>query len=484
MTYLVTTQQELFDNPVYEIIGVDESLSLLSSCKLLQYDSETTGIDCHLDRLLCMQFGNDDKDIRVVVDCSTVSPLVYKDILESKYLVGQNLKFDLQFLYCYGIIPRKIYDTMIVEQLLYLGYPSSVKSYSLHSIAMDRLGIDIDKTVRGQIIWRGLDTEVIKYAAGDVTYLEKIMQSQLEECKTKECTVGAKLECDFVPTIAYLEWCGIKLDEDRWKLKMKNDQEALENAIQALNAWFVEQADTNYPEFKKYIFIDRQGDLFSGFDLTPRVSVNWSSSTQVIPIVKALGFNTVIQDKKTGEDKDSVLEKKLKTQKGINDTFLDLYIAYSKSFKLTTSFGQGHLDIINPKTGRIHTKFKQIGASSGRMSCGGGENSSVARAKHLSIRKCKNPNLQQLPHDEFTRSCFIAEPGNLFLSCDFSSEEARLSADIYNDDNLLDIFRKGIDSHSMYAKIFFKDELKDIDVQDVERLRSDLRTKAKGPEFN
>lgn len=43
MIYLVTTQQELFNNPEYTIITVEESLQLLSSCKVLQFDSETTG---------------------------------------------------------------------------------------------------------------------------------------------------------------------------------------------------------------------------------------------------------------------------------------------------------------------------------------------------------------------------------------------------------------------------------------------------------
>ena len=98
---------------------------------------------------------------------------------------------------------------MIVEQLLYLGYPPESVSgigYSLTSIAKRYLNVDISKEIRGDIIWRGLDTAVIKYAAGDVTYLEDIMESQLVACREKDCLVGAKLECDFVPVIAYLEW--------------------------------------------------------------------------------------------------------------------------------------------------------------------------------------------------------------------------------------------------------------------------------------
>ena len=165
MTYLITKSQELFDNDVYKIIGVDESLSLLSSQKILQADSETTGKDPHICDLLCFQLGSIDKSWQIVIDCTTINIKLYKYILESKYLIFQNGKFDIQFLYNYGIIPRKIYDTMIVEQLLYLGYPKGTISYSLSAIAERRLRIYIDKSTRGEIIWRGLDSKVILYAA-------------------------------------------------------------------------------------------------------------------------------------------------------------------------------------------------------------------------------------------------------------------------------------------------------------------------------
>ena len=117
------------------------------------------------------------------------------------------------------------------------------------------------------------------------------------------------------------------------------------------------------------------------------------------------------------------------------------------------------------------------------MSCGGGIDDDLAKFKKLPQGSCKLLNLQQLPHDEETRACFVAPKGYKFVSCDYSSEEARLAGDIYQDQAILDIFNKGIDSHSMYAKIFFKEELEGIDVHDVKKLRPDLRNLAKGPEF-
>ena len=124
MIYLVTANSPLFnDEEDIQYISAKESIDIISKWDIVQYDSETTGRESRLCSILSMQFGNKAGDTQVVVDATTVSPLLYKDILETKPLIGQNLKFDVQFLYNYGIIPRKLYDTMIVEQLLHLGYP-------------------------------------------------------------------------------------------------------------------------------------------------------------------------------------------------------------------------------------------------------------------------------------------------------------------------------------------------------------------------
>lgn len=508
MIYVVTREQRLFENPEYKIITVEESLEILKKCSVLQYDSETTGRDARICDLLCVQFGSKKYDFQIVVDCTTINILKYKEILENVMIVGHNLKFDLQFLYNYNITPRFVYDTMIVEQLLYLGFPYVTispqeyakyeydfpykeninihtgetyyeLSFALASVANRRLNIDIDKSIRGQIIWRGLDTEVIIYAANDVKHLEDIMWSQVNDCQKKGCLVGAKLECDFVPVIAYLEWCGIKLDEGKWRTKMSNDKCSLEARKKALDKFVVDKG------FKEYYKINRQGDLFSGFNLEPECTINWDSSIQVVKLAKKLGFDTTVQDKKTGEDKDSVLEKVIKGQKGIDDDFLKLYFDYKESSKVVSTYGQGHLNAINPKTGRIHTVYKQLGAASGRMSCGSSQaNEDLARLKRLRPKECTSPNLQQLPADDVTRSAFVSSEGFSFVSCDYAALESRLGADIYNEPAMINEYLHGSgDMHSLVAKACFPKELEGIEVKDIKKLRPDLRKKAKGPEF-
>ena len=198
MIYLVTGQLSLFENEAYKTISAEESLEMMKNWNVVQYDSETDGKDAHINKLLCAQFGNDAANTQIVVDTSTINILLYKDILESKTLIGQNLKFDLAFLYNYNIKPRKIYDTMIVEQLLHLRYPSGTLSYSLKAIADRRLGIDIDKTVRGEIIWRGLDTKVIIYAAGDVC--------EQKELTLKENRIIAIIHNNFFSWFHYMSY--------------------------------------------------------------------------------------------------------------------------------------------------------------------------------------------------------------------------------------------------------------------------------------
>lgn len=481
MIYFVTRQTQFYSPEHYTNITPDESLEMMKDWEVIQTDSETSGRDPHLCKLLLIQFGNDKADARIVVDCTTVDVCIYKELLESRRLILQNGKFDLQFLYNHGIIPRKVYDTMIVEQLLYLGYPSGQISYSLKSIAERRLGINIDKTVRGEIIWRGIDDKVILYAAGDVTYLERIMWSQIEDLKKKDLMKAANIECSFVPVISYLEWCGIHLDKNKWKDKMQNDKANLIKAKEALDAFVISS-----PKLHQYTYVNYQGDLFSGFDLAPKCTVNWSSSQQVVRIAKELGFNTATKDKKTGEDKDSVLEKLLKAQKGICDEFLKLYFAYQEYFKVCSSFGQGHLNAINPRTDRIHTVYKQLGAASGRMSCGSQQpNTDLAKENGVKPSECTYPNMQQLPADSQTRGSFTAPDGYEWCSCDFSALESRLGADIYNEKHMIDEFLYGSgDIHSLMAITFFEDQMEPgTTTKDVKKKYPKLRKEAKSPEF-
>lgn len=503
--YLVTSQQELFTNKYYKVLDVKESIKLLETWNIIQCDSETNGRNPHLCDFLCFQFGNKEGNIQIIVDCTTIRIEEYKNILESKFTIWANGKFDLQFCYKHNIIPRRIYDVMIAEQVLYLGFPhiaispdeykkysydfpyrevidkktKELKyslSFSLQSLVAKYCNEYMDKTVRGEIIWRGLDTEVILYAAKDVCKLGLIMEAQLQKAKKDGNFNAIKLECSVVPCMAYMEWCGIKLDETKWKAKMQSDIANRDKALQDLNNYCL-----NHPKLQKWVCKAVQLDLFEEINTDPYFKIDWQKDEAKV-IFKTLGFNLTTVSKTTKQETESVMEKVLNTQKGIDDVFLKLYFDYQGYYKVCTSFGQGHLDLINPKTGRLHTNYWQIGTISSRMSSGGGEDPDIAKYKHL--KSVSMINMQQLPHDEITRSCFISEPGKLFCSCDWAAAEARMGAEVYNEKILLDEFLIGSgDTHAAYAKAVWPKELEGIDTKEIKKKRPDLRNKVKAVEF-
>jgi DNA polymerase I-like protein with 3'-5' exonuclease and polymerase domains len=390
MIYLVSKQTQLFDSKLYQYLSEEESVKMVKSFDVIQLDTETLGRDPHLVPILTLQMGNDAKDARIVVDATTVDITIYKEVLESKLCIGHNLKFDIGMLFKHKIILTKVFDTMIVEQLLHLGYDNKFFRYNLHDVAARYLpGVDLDKSVRGEIIWRGLDDRTILYAANDVVYLEQIMDLEIEACKKANCIQGMNLENAFVPVIAYLEWCGIHLDVNKWMQKMENDKNNAKAAEEALNNWIRKQAETD-PFYRKYI--DPQLDLF---ETTRKVLINWSSSQQLLPIFQHLGFDTKSRDKKTGETKESITEKVLATQKKVNPEFWrlffgegnpeskDFFAGYQGATKVVSTYGQSYLNAINPYTGRIHTNFKQLGAASGRMACGNKQkNTDLSKVNH------------------------------------------------------------------------------------------------------
>ena len=448
MIYLDSKQEHLFKSTLYTRLSEEESIKLVESFDRIQLDTETLGKDAHLVPILTLQMGNDTKDARIVVDATTIDITIYKHALESKLCIGHNLKFDIQFLFKHGIILLKVFDTMIIEQLLHLGYDNKFFRYNLHDVANRYLGIELDKSVRGEIIWRGLDDRTITYAANDVVYLEKLMELEIEACKKANCINGMNLENAFVPVISYLEWCGIRLDVEKWRIKMKRDLEAEQDAINCLNEWLL-----NKLKYDQYYnkYLDAQLDLF---DPKPKITLNWKSNKQLIPLFQHIGFNTKTQDKKTGEIKDSISDKVIAKQKGIDDEFLrlfygagspeddDFYMGFQGASKVVSTYGQTYLDAINPYTNRIHTNFKQLGAASGRMACGNkqGKNLDLSKIKHCDAGY---PQLQNLPADEITRGAFVPNPGNLMTSCDYSALESRLGADIYNEPEMINEYLHG-----------------------------------------
>ena len=355
MIYLVTACLELFTNEVYQITTVEESLKLLEPLSIVGLDTETEGFDPYTNKLKLLQLGC--YDFQVVIDCETIDIQLYKSYLESDRLfLGWNLKFDLKFLFRHHIVLKKVFDGFLAEKLMWLGYPPGIHSLSLKTAGETYCNIELDKTVRGKIHYAGLATDVIEYSANDVKYLETIMNKQKEELTKKGLLVAIEYENRFVLPLAYCEYCGVKLDIDKWKAKMTKDQTRVANALANCNKWLIEN-EPNSP----YIFIDRQGDLFTGFNLEPQVKLNWNSAKQLIPLFKKYGVNVTIEDKEKGGTKDSIDAKTLKPQKD-KCSLIPIYLEYKEAVKVTSTYGENFLKQVNPVSHRIHTNYSQMGA--------------------------------------------------------------------------------------------------------------------------
>ena len=470
MIYLVTTNTLLPNNDIIKIVSIEESLELLNPLTIVGLDTETTGLDCWTKELLSVQLGC--KEFQVVIDCSTIDIQYYKDYLESDRLfIGWNLKFDLKFLYRKSIIPKKVYDGFLAEKMQWVGHPKGTHSFSLKSAGYNYLNIELDKTVRGQIIYKGLTEDTIIYAANDVAYLEDIRDKQLIKLEEKGLLTALRYENSFVRVLAYIEYCGVKLDEQKWKIKMEKDQKILDEKLSTLNKW----VEDKYPNDSRFCKIDLQGNLFSEnpFDESPHCIINWNSQEQVIPLLEKEGLNLFVKDKKTGELKKSIEAKVIKPQKDKSE-IVTPYVEYSEAQKVVSTYGKTFIDQINPISKRLHTQYSQIGADTYRVTSGGEDKEN----------KVKYINFLNLPADAETRACFVAENGNAWISIDYSGQESALLASIANDKLMLKEINEGSgDIHSLVASLVFKKEIGNTPLKEIKKKFHDLRQFAKGYEF-
>ena len=514
MIYFVTGQRELFEFPdsKYKCISVEESLEILEHLRIVGLDTETTGTEIWQGKLLTLQLGN--KENQVVIDCMTISIKQYKDYLESDRLfIIHNAKFDLRWLYKEHIVVRNVYDTYLAEKILFLGFPPGIVSLSLQACCNRYLNIYLDKTVRGQI-HAGITEEVIVYAANDVVHLEDIMNLQTVRINARGQSVALSIENEFVRVLAYIEFCGIKLDPVKWKAKMAKDAERLKVTEQKLNDWVInyvmEKNDPsliarNYNPHKKgksvklpdnvYVVIPTPS-LFSEFDTGPQCVINWNSSKQVIKLFEELGFDLLVKDKKTGKMKKSVESKFIELQAD-KSTIVPLYLEYSAAFKVVTSFGQNFLDAINPVTGRIHPTFNQM-MDTGRLSCGSGGKGKGGKTKDDDIAEeeddnkntsiqsnDKSVNVQQLPATEETRAAFIPDKGHMLIDCDYGDQEGHVFTELSGDEEWIAFYNDPSqrDGHSFVAKMCFPKDLDGVAEKDVKKVRKDLRDLAKKARF-
>lgn len=393
----------------YQIIASESDLTRALTELMRQpaigVDTETTGLDPYLSRLRLIQLATPAR--AYIIDLFQTPHL--GDALKQLFAtaiprkVFHNAKFDLKMLkYHLGIEVNSIFDTMIASQLISGGREG--ENHSLASATQKYINTNLDKTEQ-RSDWGGELTEnQLVYAANDALIVLKLYEEQLKRLHTLGLLETAELEFESIASIAEMELAGILLNADRWRAIVKE-----------IEAKHVEMAS-------KLRQMLEPGAL--QMSLFGESKINLDSPAQILDTLKRLGVPV--------QGTRSVHLYPFAREFPVVEQLLE----YRSLQKALTSYGEGMLKFIHPKTGRIHADFRQIGTPTGRLSC-------------------HDPNIQQIPSSADYRSCFVAPTDRKLIIADYSQIELRILADWSGDKVLMDAFHSGADLHRVTASQMF-----------------------------
>ncbi|MDQ6786434.1 MAG: DNA polymerase [Acidobacteriota bacterium] len=382
---------------------------------VLGFDTETTALDPYEGEIRLVQLSTgketqviDLKPFYAMGDLRTLPELEpLREILaaDRPVKIAHNAKFDAKWVkHHLGVEIGGVFDTLIASQLIAAG--DQDRRHNLAEVTSYFLGTELDKSEQVSD-WSApeLSQSQIEYAARDAATMIPLREKVVEKLKADDLVKVAKLEFDCIVPIATMELNGFYLDEKRWREvleKVKISQVKVADELQNLLAAGVAQAS-----------------LFG------RADINLDSQTQVTDALKNLGV-PVPETTRGWQLQPLALEYPVVAK----------LLEYRGVAKSLSSFGENILEFIEPKTGRIHADFRQIGAPTGRFSC-------------------SKPNIQQIPHEEAYRRCFRAADGKKLIIADYSQVELRILAEFSNDQNFIDAFVSGEDFHTTAAAQVF-----------------------------
>ena len=407
--------------------GLSSLVEQLRKASLLVLDTETSSLDpleaelvgislCDgLDRGYYIPFGHKNAEgLRVEGQLpreqvlSLLQPLFDDDSLPK---LGHNLKFDLQVLENHGVhLKGQLLDSMIASYLI----DPSRRTHRLDDLSEELLAkrltsfAEVTKGDRRPDAFVYVTPAAAKdYSCEDVIatlMLWNHFKPQLETFKLWDLFVT--LEMEMVPILARMERAGILVDPKilaEMSKEFSHELESLEEKIYVLAG---EPFNINSTRQLAEILFDR-------------LKLPYGRKTKT-------GYSTDV----------SVLEK-LARYHDLPATI----IAHRNLFKLKSTYVDKLAGLIHPRTGRVHTSFNQTVTATGRLSS-------------------SNPNLQNIPirtpEGQRLREAFIAAPGHLFLSADYSQIDLRVLAHYSQDIGLLAAFRAGEDIHAKTAAEIFQ----------------------------
>ena len=427
----------------YQLIDTEEKrneiIKKLLTSEILALDTETTGTDPMDAELVGMSFSiTENQAFYVPVPAEREEAIkivrefepVFKN--EKSLKVGQNIKYDMLVLQNYGIEVRgKLFDTMVAHYVLQPELRHNMDY--LAEIYLHYQTIHIEELIgpkgKGQKNMRDLSPqEVYLYACEDADVTLKLKNILEQELKKNDAEkLFYEIEMPLVPVLVNIKSNGVRLDTEA----LKQSSEHFTTRLQSI---------------EKEIYTLAEGEF------------NIASPKQVGEILFDK-LKIVEKAKKTKTGQYVTSEEVLESLRNKHD-IIGKILEYRGLKKLLSTYIDALPQLINPKTGRIHTSFNQTVTATGRLSS-------------------SNPNLQNIPiRDEDgkeIRKAFIPDDGCSFFSADYSQIELRIMAHLSEDKNMIDAFLSGYDIHAATAAKIYKVDIKEV--------TADMRRKAKTANF-
>ncbi len=410
------------DHKYISIVGEDAIHNLVQTLlneKEICIDTETTGIDANNVQLVGLSFSTKEHEgyyVPVADDGDGVNGAkhilsLFQSLFDQSDItwIGQNLKYDFLVLKWYGVeLKGKTFDTMLAHYVIEPEGRRSMDLLSAQFLGYEPVSIEtlIGKKGKNQGTMRDVELEKItEYAAedADITLQLKNCFTPLIE-KRGVAKVFEEVENPLVRVLVDMEYEGVKVDT----AFLNEYSKVLEEEAKISEERVFEQAGVRF----NLASPKQLGEvLFDILKLDPKAK------------------KTKTGQYATGED---VLSKMAAKHKIVDDI-----LNFRELTKLKSTYVDAIPELINPKTGRIHTSYAQAVAVTGRLSS-------------------TNPNLQNIPirseRGKEIRKAFIPrEPNRVLVSADYSQIELRIVAAISADPNMCEAFKQGKDIHTATA---------------------------------
>ncbi|MDY7109001.1 MAG: DNA polymerase I [Planctomycetota bacterium] len=347
---------------------------------------------------------------------------------ESTTKIAHNLKYDLNVLRHHGVrIRGPMFDTMVASYVI----DATRASHKMDALALALLHhtcipiTDLIGRGKKQVTFDRVPLEqAAPYAAEDADITLQLRNHFAPQIRAMGLQdLFDDVEMPLVEVLAELEYNGIRVDPD----ELERQRAKLNERIEQLRMHISDAAPHPFnPDSPRQL----AGALFNKPDAEP----------------PGLGLK-VLKRGKTGPSTDQEVLEKLADDPGIDSPVPNLILEYRRLTKLVNTYLVALKEYINPDTGRVHASFNQTVTATGRLSS-------------------SDPNLQNIPIrtdvGREIRRAFMAEPGNVLITADYSQIELRLLAHLSDDPALIAAFRAGMDIHRAVAAEVFGVEPDDV----------------------